>query len=103
MYSFKYVNYKGLYESGMMPRKRFVDKNRKRVRKGPGVYFLFAKGAKKPTYIGSAKDLNRRLYQHKGQKYHTFQVKHTDSTREARALERKLIRRKSPRRNKVYA
>lgn len=86
-----------------MPRKRFIDKNRKRVRKGPGVYSLFAKDAKKPTYIGSAKDLNRRLSQHKGQKYHTFQVKHTDSTRGARALERKLIRRKRPRRNKVYA
>jgi excinuclease UvrABC nuclease subunit len=86
-----------------MSRKRFVDKNRKRVRKGPGVYSLFAKGAKKPTYIGSAKNLNRRLSEHQGQKYHTFEVKHTNSTKEARGLERKLIKRKRPRRNKVYA
>ncbi len=81
-------------------RRRFNKANRERVRGGPGVYRLFSKGAKKPTYIGSANDLNRRLSEHKGQKYHSFNVTHTSSTRAARALEKRLIKKKSPRRNK---
>ncbi len=85
-----------------MARTRFTKKNRERVHSGPGVYALYAKGAKKPTYIGSSNNLNRRLSEHKGQKYHSFKTKHTDSTREARALEKRLIKKKNPRRNEVY-
>lgn len=81
-------------------RRRFNKENRDRVRGGPGVYRLFAKGAKKPTYIGSASDLNRRVSEHKGEKYHSFDVTHTRSTRGARALEKRLIKKKNPRRNK---
>lgn len=84
-------------------KKRFTKENIAKVRGGPGVYRLFAKNAKKPTYIGSTNDLNRRLEEHRGQKYHSFIVEHTNSTREARALEKKLIKKKSPRRNKIYA
>ncbi|MEM0144014.1 MAG: GIY-YIG nuclease family protein [Candidatus Parvarchaeum sp.] len=84
-------------------KKRFTKENRKRVQSGPGVYYLYAKNAKKPTYIGSTNNLNRRVSEHAGQKFHSFKVEHTESTRKARALEKKLIKKKNPRRNKVYA
>ena len=82
-------------------RKEFNSENVERVRSGPGVYKLYAKGAKKPTYVGSSNDLNRRLGQHSGQHFRTFQVEHTASTAEAKRLEKKLIRRHDPRRNQI--
>ena len=86
-----------------MQKRRFTRENRERVQSGPGVYSLYAKNAKKPTYIGSTNDLKKRISEHEGQKFHSFKVEHTDSTRKARALEKKLIKRKNPRRNKVFA
>lgn len=82
-------------------RKKFNSKNVERVRGGPGVYKLYAKGAKKPTYVGSSNNLNRRLEQHSGQHFRTFQVEHTTNTAEAKRLEKKLIRRHNPRRNQI--
>jgi excinuclease UvrABC nuclease subunit len=84
-------------------KKKFTKENVSRVRHGPGVYRLFAKNAKKPTYIGSSSDVRTRLQQHKKQKrYRRYDVQHTDSTREARQLEKRMIRRNKPRRNIVY-
>lgn len=82
-------------------KRRFSKKNVERVRSGPGVYKLYAKGAKKPTYVGSSNNLNRRLGQHGGQHFHTFQVVHTTTTRQAKSYEKRLIRRHNPRRNKI--
>jgi len=85
-----------------MQKRQFTKENIERVQHGPGIYELYAKRAKKPTYIGSTNDLKVRLLEHKGQKYHSFKVRHTVSTREARALEKRLIKKKNPRRNKIY-
>lgn len=84
-----------------MPRRRFVRGFIGRVRSGPGVYKLYAKHAKKPTYIGSAEDLRRRLLEHRRtRRYHSFKTYHTDDIDEARAKEKRMIRVNKPRRNK---
>ena len=66
-----------------MAKKEFNAENVDRVRSGPGVYKLYKKRAKKPTYIGSANNLGRRLGEHAGQKFSKFEVLHTETTREA--------------------
>ena len=82
-------------------RKRFTEENIDKVKEEPGVYNLYSKSAKTPTYIGSTDNLNRRLTEHEDEGYRTFTTEHTDSTREARTLEKKLIKKKHPRRNKI--
>ena len=82
-------------------RKRLIGENIDEVKEGPGVYNLYSKSAKTPTYIGSTNDLKRRLTEHEGERYSTFTIEHTDSTREARTLEKKLIKKKHPRKNKI--
>ena len=82
-----------------MAKKEFNAENVDRVRSGPGVYKLYKKRTKKPTYIGSANNLGRRLGEHAGQKFSKFEVLHTETTREARSLEKKLIRKHKPKRN----
>jgi excinuclease UvrABC nuclease subunit len=82
-------------------RREFTKENIGRVREGPGVYKLYAYGAKKPTYIGSGKNLPERLKAQKREsRYHSFDVDHTDTTRQARAKEKRMIRRNQPRRNR---
>ena len=82
-------------------RKKFNNENIKRVKSGPGTYELYKKRAKKPTYVGSSNNLKLRLKQHKKQKFYTFEVKHTKRTSDARRLEKKLIRKHKPVRNKI--
>ena len=85
-------------------RRRFSRENISRVRSGPGVYRLFSKHAKKPTYIGMSNELPRRLAEHKNsERYHSFDVRHTDSIRRAGQIERRSIRQVKPRRNRAYA
>lgn len=86
-----------------MKRKKFTRENIGRVREGPGVYKLYSKMAKKPTYIGETNNLKRRLVEHKdAERFHTFTVQHTDSHRAAQAKEKRLIKLHKPRRNRVY-
>lgn len=83
-----------------MVRNRFTKENRYRFHGGPGVCRPLVKGAKKPAYAGTSNDFNRKLSERKGQRYHSFGVTHTPSTRAAKALERRLINKRSPHRNK---
>ena len=48
-----------------MGRRPFTRESISRVREGPSVYKLYAKHARKPTYVGSSEDLRSRLLQHK--------------------------------------
>ncbi len=82
-------------------KRKLTEENIDEVKEEPGVYNLYSKSAKTPTYIGSTNDLNRRLTEHEGEGYRTFTTEHTDSTREARTLEKKLIKKKHPRKNKI--
>ncbi len=85
-------------------RKSFNRENIGNVRGGPGVYKLYEKNAKKPTYIGETNNLPRRLMEHKNaERYHSFEVEHTASHGEAIRKEKRLIRRHEPRRNIAYA
>lgn len=42
-------------------RKSFTSENIKRVREGPGVYKLYAKNAKKPTYYWIGREPTREI------------------------------------------
>lgn len=85
-----------------MSRKPFTTRNINRTRGGPGVYKLYAKNAKKPTYIGSSENLPERLMSHKhNRRFHSFKVHHTHTGRQARAKEENMIRRNRPRRNRL--
>ncbi|MCL4339745.1 MAG: hypothetical protein M1388_01285 [Thaumarchaeota archaeon] len=85
-----------------MARRRFAHKEIGKVRKGPGVYKLYAKNAKKPTYIGSSDNIRRRLIEHEGSRYYTFNVFHTKTVEQAKEKEKRMIRINKPRRNKTY-
>jgi len=81
-------------------RKSFTSENIKRVQEGPGVYKLYAKNAKKPTYIGSGENLPERLMtQKRNHRFHSFEVHHTSTTKQARTKEKHMIKRNQPRRN----
>lgn len=83
-----------------MARKPFTKENIKRLREGPGVYKLYAKNAKKPTYIGSSKNLPERLVAQKREhRYHSFKVSHTPGAKQAKTKEERLIKGNQPRRN----
>jgi excinuclease UvrABC nuclease subunit len=85
-----------------MVRKAFTKENINRCQDGPGVYKLYVKNAKKPTYIGSSCNLPDRLNAHKNQeRYHSFEVCHTDDCDEAREKEKRLIKKHQPRRNEL--
>lgn len=56
---------------------------------------------KEPDYIGSTDDLNRRLTEHVGEGYRSFKTERTGSTRRARSIEKELIKKKQPVRNKI--
>jgi excinuclease UvrABC nuclease subunit len=81
-------------------RRSFTSENIKRVQEGPGVYKLYAKNAKKPTYIGSGESLRERLMtQKRNRRFHSFEVHHTSTAKQARTKERRMIKRNQPRRN----
>ena len=81
-------------------RRRFTREKIEAVRGGPGVYKLYTKNAKKPTYIGSSEYIRNRLMEHKRQsRYHTFEVHHTDTTEQAKEKEQRMIKRNKPKRN----
>jgi len=83
-------------------RKSFTNENIKRVQEGPGVYKLYAKNAKKPTYIGSAENLPERLMsQKRNHRFHSFKVHHTSTPKQARTKEELMIKRNQPRRNQL--
>jgi len=82
-------------------RKPFTKENIKRVQEGPGVYKLYEKNAKKPTYIGSGENLPERLMsQKRNHRFHSFKVHHTKTTKQARAKEENMIKKNQPRRNR---
>ncbi len=81
-------------------KKKFTKDNIGRVKRSPGVYKLYKKRAKKPTYIGESKDLHRRLLEHKSdEKYSKFEITHTKTDKMAKATERRLIKKYNPKRN----
>jgi excinuclease ABC subunit C len=82
-----------------MSRKGFSAKNVESVKKGPGVYKLF-NNQDSLTYVGKAKNLKERLQQHLNKddipNIRQFDVKHTETTREAERLEKNIIQRSKP-------
>jgi excinuclease UvrABC nuclease subunit len=84
-----------------MSRKSFTSENITRVRVGPGVYKLYAKNAKKPTYIGSSGNMQQRLKcQKRSHRFHSFKVHHTNTSKQARTKEEHMIKKNQPRRNR---
>ena len=84
------------------PRKKqpFTKKGIKKVPEGPGVYEVFKAG--KIAYVGHSKNLKDRLQEHKSEgdiSGGQFRVRTTPTTREAQALEKKLIKRHQPEQN----
>ena len=82
-----------------MPNKNFSEKNVGNVKEGPGVYKLFnSQGSL--TYVGKAKNIKERLQQHLKKRDITnirrFEVKHTDTMREAERIEKNIIQRFKP-------
>ena len=82
-----------------MPKKGFANKNIENVKKGPGVYKFYNPHGSL-TYVGKAKDLPTRLQQHKHEgdipNVSKFEVRHTESTREAEKIEKNIIQRSKP-------
>ena len=82
-----------------MSKKGFSYKNIESVRKGPGVYKLYNPQGSM-TYVGKAKDLPTRLEQHKNEgdipNVSKFEVRHTDTSREAEKVEKNIIQRSNP-------
>ena len=85
-----------------MSRKGFSAKNVESVKKGPGVYKLFNNQGSL-TYVGKARNLKERLQQHLNEgnipnipNIRQFDVKHTETTREAERLEKNIIQRSKP-------
>ena len=82
-----------------MPNKNFSEKKIGNVSIGPGVYKLFnSQGSL--TYVGRAKNIKERLQQHLNKRDITnirrFEVKHTDTMREAERMEKNIIQRFKP-------
>jgi excinuclease UvrABC nuclease subunit len=82
-----------------MAKKGFSAKNIENLKKGPGVYKLF-NPQDSLTYAGKANNLQRRLMQHLNEGdipgVRKFQVKHTESTKEAERIEKNIIQRFKP-------
>ena len=82
-----------------MANKNFSEKNIGDVGGGPGVYKLFnSQGSL--TYVGKANNIKERLQQHLKKRDITnirrFEVKHTDTMREAERIEKNIIQRFKP-------
>jgi excinuclease UvrABC nuclease subunit len=82
-----------------MSKKGFSTKNIGNVKEGPGVYKLF-NPQDSLTYVGKAKNLQERLQQHLNEgdipNVRKFEVKHTETTREAEKMEKNIIQRSKP-------
>ena len=82
-----------------MSRKGFSAKNVESVKKGPGVYKPFNNQGSL-TYVAKAKNFKERLQQHLNEddipNIRQFDVKHTETTREAERLEKNIIQRSKP-------
>jgi excinuclease ABC subunit C len=82
-----------------MVKKGFSKNNIQNVQAGPGVYKLFNTRGNL-TYVGKAKDLPSRLLQHKDERdvpnITHFEVKHTETTKEAERIEKNIIQRSKP-------
>ena len=82
-----------------MTRKGFSKGNIENVKKGPGIYKLF-NSQDSLTYVGKAGDVQKRLQQHLNEgdipNVRKFEVKHTESTREAERMEKNIIQRAKP-------
>jgi excinuclease UvrABC nuclease subunit len=82
-----------------MAKKGFSSKNIEKVKDGPGVYKFF-NPQDSLTYVGKAKDLQERLQQHLNEgdipNVRKFEVKHTETTREAERMEKNIIQRSKP-------
>jgi excinuclease UvrABC nuclease subunit len=89
----------------MMPKKGFSAKNIENVKEGPGVYKLF-NPQDSLTYAGKANNLQRRLMQHLNEgdipNVSKFEVKHTESTKEAERIEKNIIQRSKPIHNEQH-
>ena len=90
-----------------MPRKRynkrpFSQKQVDQIPKKPGVYTLLNR-AGNPIYVGSSKKGERRLEEHLRQQdipgVAHFRFQQTPSAREAKPLEKRLIKRHKPKYN----
>ena len=85
-----------------MANKNFSEKNVESLGGGPGVYKLFnSQGSL--TYVSKAKNIKERLKQHFNKRDITnirrFEVKHTDTMREAERIEKNIIQRFKPHHN----
>ena len=82
-----------------MANRNFSEKNIGNVSGGPGVYKLF-NSQRSLTYVSKAKNIKERLQQHLKKRDITnirrFEVKHTDTMREAERIEKNIIRRFKP-------
>jgi len=82
-----------------MAKKGFSKKNIEKIQEGPGVYKLFNPRGNL-TYVGIAKDLPGRLLQHKDEgdvpNVNQFEVKHTETIKEAERIEKNIIQRFKP-------
>jgi len=82
-----------------MPRRGFSVKNVEGIKKGPGVYKLFNNYGSL-TYVGRARNVKERLQQHLNEgdipNIRRFEVKHTETTREAERVEKNIIQRFKP-------
>lgn len=82
-----------------MANKNFSEKNIGNVGGGPGIYKLFnSQGSL--TYVGKAKNIKERLQQHLNKRdipnIRRFEVKHTNTSREAERIGKNIIRRFKP-------
>ena len=88
-----------------MPRpskkRRFVQKNIDASPESPGVYRLYE--GPKVSYVGSGKDIQDRLENHNNNRRFdnvtSFDVLKTQTTREARSLEKRQIKKLDPPQN----
>ena len=82
-----------------MRKKGFSAKNIEKVKEGPGVYKFF-NPFDSLTYVGKTNNLRERLLKHLNEgdipNVRKFEVKHTESTREAVRMEKNIIQRSKP-------
>ena len=82
-----------------MSKKGFSAKNIENIKEGPGVYKFF-NPRDSLTYAGRTNNLRQRLLQHLNEgdipNVRKFEVKHTESTREAVRIEKNIIQRSKP-------
>lgn len=83
----------------MMPKRGFSAKNIEKVKEGPGVYKFF-NPLDSLTYVGKTNNLRQRLLRHLNEEdvpnVRKFEVKHTESTKEAERIEKNIIQRSKP-------